>query len=152
LFWGGSIYTPAASTRKQQLEAFSNIISAPNYDTNAGLLMTFAFNINPASPTPTPFSYIIATQLIYAKPVVNASIFKNFTSISPQLFNTMAITNLSSLSRVDQEQSPPHLQCVYFLRFKFTSYQSGGWLISALPIESWHGLLHSIMIMLCSML
>ncbi|KAF4633494.1 hypothetical protein G7Y89_g4636 [Cudoniella acicularis] len=97
LFWGGNIIYPL-STVDAQLQAFSNFISNPNYDENAAVMQSFGF-------APAQGSFIV-NQPVYSLPVVNPPVLQPFTSIQPQILSSTAISNISSFSTVDENDSP----------------------------------------------
>jgi len=102
--WGGNIVNPI-STASEQLQAFSSFCSAEDFDENAGLIVTMSFQGSASE---------FFNSIVYTQPVVNASAFHAFTSIEPQLENTVAIVNLSTLALSDSASSPDQFQQITF--------------------------------------
>ena len=68
--------------------AFNNFANNASTDPDAALIVPVAYASG---------NYVFATDIEYAKPVVNPSIFHEFTAI-PTLSSTMRITNLTDLT------------------------------------------------------
>lgn len=95
-FWGGFIFYPG-STVKQQFLAFESFMAPENFDPYAE--MVFAVGYEGAIG-----SYLVSNGIFYTKPVVNPPIFRPFTSIQPQLGNTMRISNIVDFVTEEEEQ------------------------------------------------
>jgi hypothetical protein len=77
-------------TLSQQLAAFVSYTSQTSYDVYGALINSYAFS--------AANGWIIANNYEYTKPVVNPPSFQVFTSIQPELFSTMRISNLSDFA------------------------------------------------------
>lgn len=86
--WGGSVITSFAESDKQ-IEAFSSFMTPETYDEYAYLLTTFAYSGEQALQ-------VVVNNMEYTKPVANASVFANLTSL-PALSSTQRITNITDL-------------------------------------------------------
>lgn len=86
--WGGSVITSFAESDKQ-IEAFSAFMAPETYDEYAYLLTTFAYSGEQAMQ-------VVVNNMEYTKPVANASVFANLTSL-PALSSTQRITNITDL-------------------------------------------------------
>ena len=104
--YAGSIFNPV-STAKQQFDVFSNFISDPHYDENSSILHNWGFD-----STNGP---LFVNQILYSKPVANASTFQSLRAIQPQLGSTSAITTLPLYSVVFNALSPANLQYVHYI-------------------------------------
>ena len=82
LMWGGFTYSDI-STAPQQIEAFSNFSTNPNYDKHASLIQIYGYGSG---------QYIALNSIVYTRPVVNPPVFQQFTSIQPQFFNNLRIS------------------------------------------------------------
>ncbi|KAL4943633.1 hypothetical protein BDV06DRAFT_221085 [Aspergillus oleicola] len=87
--WSGQIYYPI-STLDEQLTAFNRFIADPNYDSDAGLILNYAF-----SPST---GHLIMNQFAYASPEEYPQPFRPFTSIQPQSLSSVQISSLEDLS------------------------------------------------------
>ncbi|KAH8810761.1 hypothetical protein F5884DRAFT_875578 [Xylogone sp. PMI_703] len=90
LLWGGSIVFPI-ETLPEQLSAFVNFASTENYDPYASL-------INSVGYVPAAGTMFVSNSIVYTAPVANPPAFQQYTSITPQLSNTMRISNLSDFA------------------------------------------------------
>ncbi|KAL4919867.1 FAD-binding domain-containing protein [Aspergillus aurantiobrunneus] len=86
-FWGGAIQYPA-SADAAQLKAF-HAFKASSSDPDAEVEVSFLFN---GSDPDNPYS---SNNMFYARPVVNASALRVFSDITPQLYSSMRVSNLS---------------------------------------------------------
>lgn len=83
-FWGGQIlYADSASP--QLLRAFADLNKAVGFDEYAALELSFSY-VNPSG-------FSVAANIEYAQPVTNPSTFQPFTTLQPQLTNSMRISN-----------------------------------------------------------
>ena len=98
LFWGGQIIYPS-STVRNQIQAFVNLDNDPNYDPYAALIMSFGYS-------GVARSLVVINALEYGKPVINPPTFQPFTSIQPQISNTMRIADLNSFATEEAAFSP----------------------------------------------
>lgn len=95
-FWGGFIFYPG-STAKQQLLAFENFMAPENFDPYAEAVVAIGYE-------GAIGSYIVSDGLFYTKPVVNPPILQPFTSIQPQIGNTMRISNIVDFVTEEENQ------------------------------------------------
>ena len=89
--WGGFVVTPS-TTAAQQFQLFQDFTTASGkgVDNYATVINAYVFGANGPQ--------YIANQYTYTKPVAYPAILHNFTNISPQLENTLRITNLTDLT------------------------------------------------------
>lgn len=87
--WGGNIFNPI-DTRQEQIQAFYSFNAASNYDEYASLINSYAYSAAAGG-------LVIANTLVYTKPEAYPQTFAPQTDIRPQLLNTMAIANLSTI-------------------------------------------------------
>ncbi|KAG6988964.1 hypothetical protein G7Y79_00067g095790 [Physcia stellaris] len=85
--WGGMNSYPLTANASIY-NAFNNFANDATSDPDAALIVAVAYALG---------SYFCATDIEYAKPVVNPPIFHEFTAI-PTLTSTMRITNLTDLT------------------------------------------------------
>ncbi|RFU24352.1 hypothetical protein B7463_g11985, partial [Scytalidium lignicola] len=90
LLWGGSMVFPI-ETLPEQLSAFVNFTSSENYDPYASLINSFGYE-------PAAGAMFVSNSIVYTAPVANPPAFQQYTSIMPQLVNTMRISNLSDFT------------------------------------------------------
>ena len=89
-FWGGGIvYTEEAFD--QLLAAFTQGKQPENHDPYTTLEPSFVY-------LGSLQTFLSSSSLYYTKPVVNASSLAAFTSIQPQLSNTMRIANTTAFA------------------------------------------------------
>ena len=98
LFWGGQIIYPS-STVRSQIQAFVDLDNDPNYDPYAALIMSFAY-------VGVTRSLVATNALEYGKSIVNPPTFQPFTSIQPQILNTMRIADLNSFAAEEATNTP----------------------------------------------
>ncbi|KAL8893423.1 MAG: hypothetical protein Q9192_005281 [Flavoplaca navasiana] len=89
-FWGGTICN-SIDTLPAQIQAFADLNSASNYDTNVAITNTYAFARRIGLWT-------VANLLVYTERKVNPQVLRPFIDIKPQLANTMRVTNLGDLT------------------------------------------------------
>ena len=87
--WGGNIFNPISSQR-QQTEAFYNFNAMSPYDEYASLINSYGYSAAAGG-------LIVANTLVYTKPEAYPKTFAPQTDIQPQILNTMAISNLSTV-------------------------------------------------------
>lgn len=80
-FLGGQIIYDF-STASQQIEAFSKFNSDPNYDEHATVIQIFGYGSG---------QFVILNSLQYTTPEFDPPALKPFTSIQPQILNTLRI-------------------------------------------------------------
>jgi hypothetical protein len=86
--WGGAIYNPLDETENAQLAAFLDLKSG-KYDPFVAIEMSFIY---------TAASSFVSNNMVYLRPIVNATSLKRFTDIEPQLQNTMRIDTAANLA------------------------------------------------------
>jgi hypothetical protein len=84
-FWGGAIEYPASAI-PDQLAAFTKFKQSQNFDAYAEVENSYLWSSTTGLAT--------ANNMFYTKPIVNASALSPFTSIQPQLANTMRISDI----------------------------------------------------------
>ena len=95
-FWGGFIFYPA-TTIPQQLVAFENYMVPKQADPFAEMICAIGYEA-------ATHSFLVSDGIYYTKPVANPAIFQPFTSIQPQLGNTVRISNLSDFVAEEEAQ------------------------------------------------
>ena len=96
--WGGFIAYPS-STIPQQLSAFERFMQSTRSDPYAEII--FAIGYIGAYK-----GIVVSLGLHYTKPVVNPPIFQPFTTIQPQLQNTMRIgDNIDFVNEIESHQA-----------------------------------------------
>ena len=95
-FWGGFIFYPG-STVNQQLVAFENFMDPSHFDPYAEMICAIGYDSAAGG-------YLVSNGIYYTKPVPNPPIFQPFTSIQPQLGNTMRISNISDFVSEEEGQ------------------------------------------------
>lgn len=83
-FWGGTILYPGAVT-PQLLNSFATLNDPIAFDEYAALIFSFTYT--------TAYGFLAVANIEYTKPVVNPPVFHGFTSVQPQLMNSMRISN-----------------------------------------------------------
>lgn len=78
-------------TLPQQLSAFVNFTSSKTYDPNAALINSFGYDAAAGI-------MFFSNSIMYTQPVANPPAFQEYTSITPQLVNTLRISNLSDFA------------------------------------------------------
>jgi len=78
------------STVSQQIQAFVDFAAQPNYDIYGALINSYAFN--------AASGWLVANNYEYTQPTAYPPVFQEYTSIQPQIFNTMRISNLSDFT------------------------------------------------------
>ncbi|KAH6665549.1 hypothetical protein B0J14DRAFT_680709 [Halenospora varia] len=104
-FYGGTILYPI-STLPQQLKAFSAFMDPSTFDKKATMIQAIAFD--KASNI-----MAISNTIQYTLPVVDAPAIKSFTSIQPQLINTMRISNMSDFVSAQDSVQPLDTRVIY---------------------------------------
>ena len=87
--WGGNIFNPI-NTRKEQIQAFYSINAASEYDEYASLINSYGYSVAAGG-------LVVANTIVYTKPEAYPKTFAPLTNIQPQILNTMAIANLSTI-------------------------------------------------------
>lgn len=95
-FLGGFIFN-FGNTAPAQLEAFDNFMKPENFDPHATIIQ--AYNYATALG-----QVVVANGMEYTLPVVDPPALANFTSIAPQLANTMRISSHSDFVKEEGEQ------------------------------------------------
>ncbi|KAL5351693.1 hypothetical protein ACLOAV_003553 [Pseudogymnoascus australis] len=88
-FWGGSVVYPA-STIPQQLAAFVDFTGQPSFDIYGALINSYAYSAESG--------WIVANNYDYTKAKAYPAVFDKYTSIQPELVNTMRISNMSDFA------------------------------------------------------
>ncbi|KAL9602687.1 MAG: hypothetical protein Q9219_001677 [cf. Caloplaca sp. 3 TL-2023] len=99
LFWGGEITYPI-STMPQHVAAFVKLASAQPFDQYAALIHSYAY---------TAGSWVIQNEYQYTKVPAQPypPTFQPFTSITPQIINTMRTSTLTDFTAELAVPSPP---------------------------------------------
>lgn len=95
-FWGGFISYPS-STVHQQLLAFENFMTPMNFDPYAEMICAIGY-------LGATGGSLVSDGIYYTKPMANPPIFQPFTSIQPQLGNTMRISNIVDFVTEEESQ------------------------------------------------
>ena len=95
-FLGGFLFYPG-STVKQQLLAFENFMAPQNFDPYAEVVLAVGYE-------GATGSYLVSRGIFYTKPVLNPPVLQDFTSIQPQLGNTLRISNISDFVIEEENQ------------------------------------------------
>ena len=95
-FWGGFIFTPG-ETFSQQLRAFQSFIDPKNFDPYAEMISAVGYEGQLGS-------FLGANGIYYTKPTPNPPIFQPFTSLEPQLGNTLRISNITDFVAEEKAQ------------------------------------------------
>ncbi|KAL8951437.1 MAG: hypothetical protein Q9222_002598 [Ikaeria aurantiellina] len=106
--WGGTIYNPI-ETLPTQIDAFVQFNNATDYDTNAAMINTYGY-------TSQMGAWSVANLLVYTKGIVNPKVLQPFTSIRPDLINTMRLTNLSDITAEQTKGAPYGLRQLFLTR------------------------------------
>ncbi|KAL8762518.1 MAG: hypothetical protein Q9184_001478 [Pyrenodesmia sp. 2 TL-2023] len=86
-FWGGFLFFPG-STADQQLLAFGEFMDRRFSDPYAEMFCAIGY-------VGATESFLVSNGMYYTKPTPNPRAFQPFTSIQPQLGNTLRISNIS---------------------------------------------------------
>jgi len=105
--WAGWIYNPI-ETYPAQIRAFAETNAAADSDVYASLINSYAYSA-------TAGGMAIANNLVYTKAEAYPAIFKSFTSIQPQLLNTLRVQNLSNFLLTQGDFQPVGKRYVFFL-------------------------------------
>ncbi|OBT82275.1 hypothetical protein VE02_10140 [Pseudogymnoascus sp. 03VT05] len=89
-FWGGSVVYPG-STIPQQLAAFVNFTGQKSFDIYGALINSYAYSADAGG-------WIVANNYEYTKAEAYPAVFDEYTSIQPELVNTMRISNMSDFA------------------------------------------------------
>ncbi|KAF1992788.1 FAD-binding domain-containing protein [Amniculicola lignicola CBS 123094] len=103
--WGGAIVYPDSAFPKMEA-AFTQTKQPKNFDLYQALEASFVY----LGQSP---SFLGVASLFYSKPVVNATSLKPFTSIQPQLSNSMRLSSPVQLAREVSSLSTPNLSSVW---------------------------------------
>lgn len=104
-FWGGSIAYPI-ETRQKFFLAFAQFNAAKPYDKFAALINSYVYAQVPGSPAP---GWLVFNDYEYTKQPAEPypPTFQPFTSIQPQLLNTMRVDTLANFTSEIGANSPP---------------------------------------------
>lgn len=94
--WGGIVYHDL-STINQQLKAFSDFSSAPDYDEYASLIMSFGFASGQGAA--------VVNNIEYTKAVENPPVFAALMNI-PSLHSTVRLTGMTDISKEQGSMAP----------------------------------------------
>ncbi|KAI4185860.1 MAG: hypothetical protein L6R41_003874 [Letrouitia leprolyta] len=105
LFWGGQITYPL-STMPQHVSAFVNLANSQPYDPYAALIHSYAFIAG---------SWVIVNHFAYTAVPANPypATFKPFTSIQPQISNTLRTSALTDFTIELATTSPPGKRALF---------------------------------------
>ena len=109
-FWGGTIVYPN-TTEDQQVAAFTKFKTPANFDPFTSVEQSHVYSS-------AADLFLVAGALFYSKPVVNASTLSEFTSIQPQIENTMRISNIADFA--NEVESESTLNQLYVKHTPFT--------------------------------
>lgn len=84
-----------------------NFTSSANYDPNAALINSFGYS-------PAAGQMFFSNSVVYTAPVVNPPAFQQFTAITPQLVNTMRVSNLSDFSLELNAGTPDGFRQIFY--------------------------------------
>ncbi|KAF2193008.1 FAD-binding domain-containing protein, partial [Zopfia rhizophila CBS 207.26] len=123
-YWGGVIrYNDSAAP--QLVKAFAELNRDVDYDEYAALIQIFYY-------TPE-MGYFVSCNLEYTKAEANPVVFQSYTSIQPQIYNSMRISNTSGLVDEVAGDSPNGLRQLWltstfqndvkFLEFVYNKYK-----------------------------
>ena len=93
--WGGMTYYPVTANASLLNSLRTFVVNAPT-DPDAALIVAFVY---------AEGEYIAATDIEYAKPIINPPIFHEFTGIA-SIASTLRITNLSNLTEELKTANP----------------------------------------------
>jgi hypothetical protein len=94
-------------TVPEQLAAFVNFTSSTNYDPYASLINSFGY-------APAAGAMFVESSIVYTAPVVNPPAFQQYTSITPQVANTMRISNLSDFALEINQGTPYGFRQIFY--------------------------------------
>jgi hypothetical protein len=103
--WGGSIVYPN-TTFSQLAAAITETKQPRNFDPYQALEASFVY-------LGRLQTFLGVASLFYSKPVVNATSLKSFTSIQPQISNSMRLSSAVQLAKEVSSQSTPNLTSVW---------------------------------------
>ncbi|KAF2178171.1 FAD binding domain-containing protein [Zopfia rhizophila CBS 207.26] len=103
--WGGTTYYDI-STYNKQLQAFYSFAADPKYDEKAYMYQSFGFN-SQATVALNNFGYAGAAPELPSK-------LKAFNDITPSLFSTVRVSNLSEFTFEQAVASPPGFRQITF--------------------------------------
>ncbi|KFZ11828.1 hypothetical protein V501_04569 [Pseudogymnoascus sp. VKM F-4519 (FW-2642)] len=98
-FWGGSVVYPI-STAPQHLAAFVNFNGQKNFDEYGAIINSYGYSQSQGG-------WFVSNNYEYTKAQEYPPVFNEFTSIQPQLFSTMRISNMSDFG-IEMEGSTPY--------------------------------------------
>jgi hypothetical protein len=78
-------------TLPQQIQAFVDFTANPFYDPYSALINSYSYNSQSGG-------WIVANNYEYTQPTAYPPTFNQYTSMTPQIFNTMRISNLSDFT------------------------------------------------------
>lgn len=84
-----------------------NFTSSENYDPHASLINSFGYE-------PAAGAMFVSNSIVYTAPVTNPPAFQQYTSITPQLANTMRISNLSDFALELNEGTPYGFRQIFY--------------------------------------
>lgn len=98
-YWGGGVeYLDSATP--DQLAAFTAFKDPANFDPHAEIEQSFLFVASENS------TFISSNNMFYTEPIVNATALQRFNSITPQLVNTMRISNSTDFATELERDQP----------------------------------------------
>ncbi|SPQ26471.1 5265f1f4-130b-4917-a3bd-7367a864d0ad [Thermothielavioides terrestris] len=90
-------FANSASQRGAVFQAFTNIVSSPDFDVYTSLVAGFLYNS-------TSKAWLISNSAVYTRPVLNPPVFAELAAV-PSISNSSQITSLASLA--DEAATPP---------------------------------------------
>ena len=92
-----SSFVNTISQRGPVLQAFTDIMSAPEFDVYTSLVVGFLYNS-------TSKAWVISNSAVYTSPVLDPPVFAELAAV-PSISNSSRITSLASLA--DEAPTPP---------------------------------------------
>lgn len=92
-----SSFVNSISQRKPVFQAFTDIVTAPNFDVYTSLVTGFLYNS-------TSKSWLISNSAVYTRPVPNPPVFAGLAAV-PSISNKSQITSLATFA--DEAATPP---------------------------------------------
>jgi hypothetical protein len=97
------------STLPDQLAAFVNFTNSATYDPNATIINSYSYS-------PAAGATFVSNYVVYTAPVVSPPAFQQFTSIQPQLVNSLRTSNLSDFALELNVNTPYGFRQIFYTR------------------------------------